>query len=68
MNMSPTTNEEVTWMCRFHPIHWMHEVGCPHKIWTNQQLIDAIIAKKKFEASSKYPQDKTFVYDKTPGT
>lgn len=43
---------EVTWNCRFHPTNWWHEVGCPHKKWTNKELLDALISKKKFEQSN----------------
>lgn len=28
-----------------------HEVGCPHKEWTKEDLLKALISKKKFEAS-----------------
>lgn len=40
---------EVSWNC----IHrrGMHEVGCPHKEWTKEQLLDALVSKKKFEQS-----------------
>jgi hypothetical protein len=41
--------DDVTWACRFHPTDWFHEVGCPHREWTKEQLVDALIAKKKFE-------------------
>ena len=27
--------------CRFHPVNWWHEVGCPHMTWTAEQLADA---------------------------
>lgn len=40
---------QVTWNC----IHRreQHEVGCPHKEWSSKELLDALIAKKKFEQS-----------------
>ena len=42
---------EVTWNCRFHPGDWWHEVGCPHKVWTVEELRNALISKKRFEES-----------------
>lgn len=39
----------VTWNCRFHPFNWWHEIGCPHKEWTKEELLDALIFKKRFE-------------------
>ena len=41
--------QTVTWNC----IHrrQQHEVGCPHKEWTNGELLEALILKKKFEQS-----------------
>jgi hypothetical protein len=41
----------LTWNCRFHPVDWWHEVGCPHKEWTVEELRDALISKKRFEQS-----------------
>ena len=41
--------DKVKWSCRFHPTNWWHEVGCPHKEWTNEELLDALITKKEFE-------------------
>ena len=38
---------EPIWSC--HPDS--HEVGCPHKYWTKEELWEALIIKKKFEAS-----------------
>lgn len=29
------------WCCRHHPTHWFHEVGCPHREWTEEQLREA---------------------------
>lgn len=39
----------VSWNC----IHRydQHEVGCPHKDWTKEELLSALISKKKFEQS-----------------
>lgn len=34
------------WNCRFHPTEWWHEVGCPHKPWTPEELVNAIILHK----------------------
>jgi len=30
--------------CRFHPANWWHEVGCPHKDWTQKELYDALFS------------------------
>lgn len=38
---------EVTWCCRFHPIDWWHELGCPHLEWTKEELFNALIQSKK---------------------
>lgn len=40
---------EVSWTCRFHPHEGWHEVGCPHQEWTKEQILGALISKKKFE-------------------
>jgi hypothetical protein len=40
---------EITWNCRFHPTDWWHEVGCPHKDWTKEELWDALRTSKKSE-------------------
>jgi hypothetical protein len=37
-NQPPNTK---TFNCRFHPTDWWHEVGCPHREWTDEQLIKA---------------------------
>ena len=42
-------NTQVTWDCIFREDQ--HEIGCPHKEWTKEQLLDALISKKKFEQS-----------------
>lgn len=42
---------KVRWTCRFHPYDWWHEVGCPHREWTNDELLSALITKKEFEES-----------------
>ena len=34
--------EKVSFCCRFHPTDWFHEVGCPHRDWSKEELIDAI--------------------------
>ena len=41
--------QKVNWCCRFHPTDWWHEVGCPHQEWTKEDLLSALITKKKFE-------------------
>jgi len=40
----------VVWNC----IHRrdQHEIGCPHKEWTKEQLLEVIIMKKKFEQAN----------------
>ena len=35
------------WNCRFHPTDWWHEVGCPHKTWTNDELWKALVTAKQ---------------------
>ena len=42
-------NTQVTWNCI--PREDQHEIGCPDKSWSNEQLQSALIAKKKFEQS-----------------
>jgi hypothetical protein len=34
--------EKVLFCCRFHPTDGFHEVGCPHRDWTKEELIDAL--------------------------
>jgi len=34
--------EKVLFCCRFHPTDGFHEVGCPHRDWTKEELVDAI--------------------------
>ena len=41
----------VTWTCRFHSIDWWHEIGCPHKEWTKEELQSVLETKKRFEQS-----------------
>lgn len=41
-------NQNITWNCHFGV---SHEIGCPHKEWTKEQLLDALIQNKKFEQS-----------------
>ena len=36
-----------TYMCRFHPTDWFHEVGCPHMEWSKEQLQDALDNSKR---------------------
>lgn len=43
-------NAGIVWYCRFHPTESFHEVGCPHQQWTVEQLTNALISKKRFEA------------------
>ncbi len=37
----------LTWICRFHPTDWFHEIGCPHVEWTKEQLQSAIESTKR---------------------
>jgi hypothetical protein len=34
--------EKVSFCCRVHPTDGYHEVGCPHRDWSREELIDAI--------------------------
>ena len=34
--------EKVLFCCRFHPTDGFHEVGCPHRDWSKEELVDAI--------------------------
>lgn len=40
---------DVIWACRFHPTDSVHEVRCPHQEWTKEQLLEALITRKRFE-------------------
>jgi len=31
------------WNCRIHPTDWYHEVGCPHRMWTPEELRDGLV-------------------------
>ncbi len=44
---TPDEVEALGWICRFHPTHWFHEVGCPHMEWTHEQLLSAVRSSKK---------------------
>lgn len=49
----------VNWNCRFHPTDWWHEVGCPHKDWTKEELQEALVtAKQSIKMSSGFIQSK----------
>ena len=39
--------EKPTYSCRVHPTDWWHEVGCPHKSWTNEELQSALDKAKR---------------------
>lgn len=39
----------LIWHCRFHPTDGFHEIGCPHKDWTKDELQKALETKKRFE-------------------
>lgn len=52
---------EIIFCCRCHPTDYWHEVGCPHKEWTKEQLLEALITAKKtiayhFELFKKHPE------------
>ena len=36
--------------CRFHPTDGWHEVGCPHKEWTKEELQEALNNSKQSNA------------------
>ena len=42
-------NTKISWDCISREDQ--HEIGCPHKEWTKEQLLSALISKKKFEQS-----------------
>ncbi len=37
----------INFTCRFHPTDWFHEVGCPHKEWTKEELQSALKTAKQ---------------------
>ena len=41
--------KKLNWGCRFHPVNWWHQVGCPHQEWTREDLYSALITKVEFE-------------------
>ena len=41
---------ELVWNCHSGFNGW-HEVGCPHRKWSKEELYEALIRKKKFELS-----------------
>lgn len=43
------SENELIWHCRIHPVDWWHEIGCPHRVWTAEELLGALIEKKRFE-------------------
>lgn len=44
-------NTKVIWTCRVHPTDSFHEVGCPHRDWSKEELYEALeTAKKTIEA------------------
>ncbi len=42
------------WSCRFHPINWWHEFGCPHQEWTKNQIEKALYQSKQSNAYLVY--------------
>lgn len=58
---NPIDKMEVTFICRFHPTDSFHEVGCPHKKWTVDEVLGALVLAKKtiayhFELFKKHPE------------
>jgi hypothetical protein len=49
LNHTPQT---PTYNCRFHPTEWFHEVGCPHREWTVEELKHAIDSNKLFQQNN----------------
>lgn len=39
-------SNEIHWTCRFHPTNSWHEVGCPHRQWTKEEIQDALETQK----------------------
>ena len=35
--------DEVKWDCVIHPVEWRHEYGCPHRLWTAEELHDGLV-------------------------
>lgn len=44
----------ASYNCRFHPTDWWHEVGCPHKKWTIEELQEALDSAKQSNAYLGY--------------
>ena len=40
----------ASYSCRFHPIDWWHEIGCPHMKWSEEQLQEALDMAKQSNA------------------
>lgn len=49
--------DAVSWHCRFHPFNSWHEVGCPHRNWTKEELQSALETKKSFEVMRQKGQE-----------
>ena len=68
MKLSPNKKEwekefpKPVYNCRFHPINGWHEVGCPHKEWTKEQLQDAL---NKSKSSQQYQLSLLSSYSQT---
>lgn len=41
------TVNQADFNCRFHPTDWWHEVGCPHRDWTKEELRAALVSQKQ---------------------
>ena len=52
---------EPVWDCKIHPTDWHHEVGCPHRMWSPEELLDGL---KNFKLKGKpltvTPKTQTF--------
>ena len=47
MRVMKIEDYKVNWNCRFHPTNWWHEIGCPHKDWSKEDLQRALELAKK---------------------
>lgn len=39
--------QKPLYSCRFHPTDWWHEVGCPHRKWSVEELQGALDNAKR---------------------
>lgn len=52
-NSESQNTKGVSWKCRFHPTDWFHEIGCPDMDWSKEQLMGALLTKKKSEVMAQ---------------